>query len=716
MKRLSMLVSLTAALLLSTVISWAQSGYDLYQKALVKERAVGNVEEAIRLYQRVVKEFNQDHALAAKAQLRLGLLYERLGRKTEAQRALQAVLSQYPDQTGVVRQAKARIARLGVPAKNNLASNGQSTVPSVRQLWAGPNVDSLGKPFPDGKLFCFTEWDTGNIAVREMATGKTRRLTDKGSWYQSSAFGMMPVPSPDGRQVAYYWYGKDGKEELHLSRVDGSQIQVLFREDGETAEAYPVQWSPDGRQILAYTIDKKDQLRHLVLISVADGSTRKLKSLGWRGPLKISLSPDGRYIAYDLPAQEESDAGDIYVLTADRSRETAVVQHPAYDFLLGWTPDGKSLLFASDRAGSWSAWLQRVTDGKAQGAPELVKAELGLVSPMDFTRDGSYYYGLTTGTQDVYTATIDWATGKFAASPAPVSQSHVGFNQWPEWSRDGKYLAYVTRRGLMSGDLGWQILSIYSAETGKTRQLQFRQMHYINWLRWSPDGRSILAVGGDRKNRYGIFRIAVDSGEITLLVQNSQDTGYWKPAWLPDGKAIIYQSTGRSYRYLLRELESGQEKEIYRSDQPFSSAKPDLSPDGRQVALGLYDEAAKKTTIRLIPINGGEARDLFVLTQDPKEKAPAYVEGLTWTPDGREVLMVIRGAKAQDSASKIWRLSAEGGQPRPTELTAEWMSQLRIHPDGRQVTFTAGRLQFEVWVMENFLKAAAVPKTSVSRR
>jgi Tol biopolymer transport system component len=479
-----------------------------------------------------------------------------------------------------------------------------------------------------------------------------------------------------------------------------------------------VQWSPDGKGILAYTIGKEDRAIRLVLISAADGSTRKLKSLGWRGPLKISYSPDGRYIAYDLPAQEESDAGDIYVMTADGGRETAVVQHPAYDFLLGWTPDGRSLLFASDRTGSWSAWLLRVADGKAQGTPQLVRSELGLIFPMEFTRDGSYYYSFVTGTQDVFVATVDWATGNFVTAPKSVSQRNVGFNQWADWSRDGKYLAYVTRRGLMSGDLGWQILSIYSAETGKTRQFQFNQMHYFNRLRWSPDGRFILAVGGDRKNRYGLFRIAVETGEITLLVQNSQGANYLKPDWLPDGKAIIYQSNNyvaKTYRYVIKDLETGEEKEIYRSNKSFGS-QPDLSPDGRQLAFAIYDEEAKKTTIKLLPLSGGEARELFVLVHDPKEKEPTYVEGLTWLPGGRELLMVVRSGKAQDSTTKVWRLSAEGGQPRPTALTAEWLSQLRIHPDGRQVAFTAGQQQSEVWVMENFLKAAQTQKVSVSRR
>src|SRR5260370_42182184 len=109
MKRILMLATVVLLLTLGAGTALAQSGYDLFQKALVKERAVGDVEEALRLYQRIVKEFGSNHALAAKAELRMGLLYDRLGRKADAQRAYQAVVSQYSDQTNEARQARANI-------------------------------------------------------------------------------------------------------------------------------------------------------------------------------------------------------------------------------------------------------------------------------------------------------------------------------------------------------------------------------------------------------------------------------------------------------------------------------------------------------------------------------------------------------------------------------------------------------------------------------
>jgi DNA-binding beta-propeller fold protein YncE len=88
----------------------AQSAVDLYQQALVKERALGDAEGALRLYERLVREFGSNRALAAKAQFRIGMLYHRLRRKADAQRAFKTVVSQYPDQSDVASRAKARIA------------------------------------------------------------------------------------------------------------------------------------------------------------------------------------------------------------------------------------------------------------------------------------------------------------------------------------------------------------------------------------------------------------------------------------------------------------------------------------------------------------------------------------------------------------------------------------------------------------------------------
>ena len=101
-----------------------------------------------------------------------------------------------------------------------------------------------------------------------------------------------------------------------------------------------------------------------------DGSARNIKTLGWSHPSKLCLSPDGRWIVYDSPQKEGAPERDIFLVSADGSREMPLVKHPADDLVLGWTPDGKKVLFASDRTGAtMSVWAVEVSDGKPQGSP-----------------------------------------------------------------------------------------------------------------------------------------------------------------------------------------------------------------------------------------------------------------------------------------------------------------------------------------------------------
>ncbi|HEX4951183.1 MAG TPA: tetratricopeptide repeat protein, partial [Blastocatellia bacterium] len=113
--RFYILVALIFLSISLTVFAQSQNPRQLFERARMLDESNQNLPEAIKLYSQVVKQAQEQRALAARAQLRVGLLYERLGRKAEAQRAFQAVVSQYADQTEVARQAQGKIAKPGVP-------------------------------------------------------------------------------------------------------------------------------------------------------------------------------------------------------------------------------------------------------------------------------------------------------------------------------------------------------------------------------------------------------------------------------------------------------------------------------------------------------------------------------------------------------------------------------------------------------------------------
>ena len=71
---------------------------------------------------------------------------------------------------------------------------------------------------------------------------------------------------------------------------------------------------------------------------------------------------------------------------------------------------------------------------------------------------------------------------------------------------------------------------------------------------------------------------------------------------------------------------------------------------------------------------------------------------MAWSSDGRHVLFARRG--------ELWRVPAEGGEPENLGYVMEGLRELRLHPDGARIAFTAGTDKGEVWVMENLLPAA----------
>ncbi|MEE8200589.1 MAG: hypothetical protein V3R29_05400, partial [Candidatus Acidoferrales bacterium] len=638
---------------------------------------------------------SENRPAVAKALLQMGQCYEKLG-NAEAREAYERVLRDYAEQAEQVGAARARLAALTQPANTTSVST-----MVVRRVWKDLGADYFGRPSPDGRYLIYVDMETGDLAVYDLVTGEKRSLTGKGS--DSAGVAGHSVVSPDGQQVAYTW----NEHDLRLIGLDGSGPRLLYQNE-ELTYLIPRAWSPDGRDILAL-FRRNDGTSQIALVSTADGSARVLKSLEWRWPRgQQSFSPDGRYIAYDSPTRQDSPEHDIFLLSTDGSREIPLVEHPADDFVLGWAPDGKRVLFASDRMGTLGAWAIPVAHGKPQGSPELVKPDMGQgVFAMGFTRKGSYYYETHTVISDVYVVTLDPATGKLAGAPKKVSESFVGSNYGPDWSPDGQYLSYVRRReNDPSGfpERGSTIV-IRSLQTGEERELSPKLQDLLG-PRWSPDGRFLLIPGTDPKtSRWGLFRMDPQTGDVAALVESRPGSWMVMPEWSPKGEAIFYmlhedsELPAKKESIVMRNLKTGQEKKLYSASHIHAWA---LSPDGRQL---VFTEQATRpgeqwTVLKVMPASGGEPRELLRLPESE------YVDWLEWTVDGRHVFFTRSEALspvAHNRPIPLWRMPAEGGEPDRMELAMQGLRQMRFHPDGRRIAFTDGHLKVEVWVMENFL-------------
>jgi Tol biopolymer transport system component len=666
-----------------------------FQEAIDLMESKGDYPAAMRILEELVK--GPDRNLAARSLLYSGLIYEKLGKDEARKAAYERLLRDYADQDDAAAQARVRLAALS----GNGASRSSEMV--TRRVWAGPLV--VGGLSPDGRYLSCVDGTTGDLALLDFATGKTRRLANKASSAEELESSAI---SPDGKEVAYTWKQeqKSGifSTGMRLVRLDGSAPRVLYSSEDQFGA--PTDWSLDGKHILTALVEP-DSTFQIALVTVADGSVRVLKTLDGRWPGAMKFSPDGRYIAYDFPQQQDSDNRDIFLLAADGRSEIRLVEHPADDRLLGWTPEGSHILFASDRSGSMSAWMIRVADGKPQGSPELVKQDIGRVYPIGFTRAGSFYYGLVIGTSDVYTAEFDSVAGKVLTEPQKAIQRFVGSNSSPAWSPDGQYLAYISKRNLLEIPTAEQVVSIRSLTTGQERELSPKFYYIFPNIRWSPDGRSILVQATEPKSlgREGVYRIDAQTGEVTRILQTNPGSELPNPAWFPDGKRLLYRnvdSRTKSDNILMRDLETGRETALY---QAGSGEIGDiaLSHDGRQVALTLFDKETRSSVVKVLPVAGGEASEL-VRGKEPETIAEG---SLTWTSDSRYVVFGRVRDVPQAMKTELFAVPAGGGEAHALGVAMDGVRNISFQSDGRRVAFTAGQPLFppkaEVWVMENFL-------------
>jgi len=275
--------------------------------------------------------------------------------------------------------------------------------------------------------------------------------------------------------------------------------------------AYAIRWAPDGRRlavIAANAVGGTDP--HIGLVSLTDGTVTRLKSLPW--PLDYAraidlggFSPDGRFLLYartsEQPGKSATDLG-IFALAVDGSQETALVQGSSKDTSPAWAPDGRSVVFVSDRSTNFGLWSIRVDNGRPVGAPELLRGNIGPIQGLGFSRDGSLFFGRLNTRDDVQMADLDPAAPAISSPPVYLIERSLGSNRAASWSPDKQFLAFV--RSTPSGD-AVVVRSADGAE--RTLPTLFRDGGYRFAVpAWFPDSRTLLIPDIDRATRRSTYR------------------------------------------------------------------------------------------------------------------------------------------------------------------------------------------------------------------
>ena len=236
-----------------------------------------------------------------------------------------------------------------ISTKASQSSDAESAPPvSLRRVWAGPDADAYGTVSSNGRYLSHTDWSNGDLAIRELTTGKTRLLTEmKKEGSENFRFALNSVISPDNKLIAYSWTNQYGTYDLCVIGTDGSGDRILYSRKGH--EIYPASWSSDGKKIAARRYSSN---MDIVSVSVEDGSIQIFKTSEQIYWPQFCYSPDARFIVYDFPVAEDTNNYDISLIPTDGGGEIPLITHPANDRLLGWVPGSNEVLFRSDRAGT----------------------------------------------------------------------------------------------------------------------------------------------------------------------------------------------------------------------------------------------------------------------------------------------------------------------------------------------------------------------------
>jgi len=681
-------------ILTSFTALFAQADVTL-QLAIRKEQLEGDPKGAIALYEKAVAEAKADRATAAKALVRMAECYQKLG-DVESRKIYEWVLRDYADQREPAKQAQIQLAALRPKGTANAGIVN-------RRVWTLPEGgDIFGSVSPDGRYLPYVNWRKfGDLYLHDLVTGNDRQLTTGGNdgkpgvGKSESQYAEEYAFSRDGKQLVYSWFRGD-RYDLRIVNLDGQGLpqfrRILDNEDVDWIG--PHDWSPDGKWI-AVSLHRQDKSAQIGVVSAQDGTLRILKSVDWRGPTRMNFSADGRFVAYDLPASESGQQRDIFLIAVDGSRETGAVIHASNDQLLGWTPDGTRLLFLSDRTGSSGLWSQRIESGKPAGAAELVKTELAIAANMGITSSGTlYYWSHRPPGMDIHLGTFDMEKGDFVSPPVQLVQNFVGSNSSPDWSPDGKRVAWISRRG--NGGSRVVVIGVRAMETGDVREVMPSPNFQLFWsLTWSADGKSFVGCGRDFKGRNGIFRIDAETGMSSLIMEGARASAYAVES--PDGKSLYFPSQvsdGREVAVVKRDLRSGEESVLFQRANLERGAV--VSPDGRHLLIHEVNEMRMPVAVVLIPTAGGGPRELMRAT------GTELASFFAWGVDGRSVVLRKRiGGKVER-----WRMPVDGGQPQKiAEMKPINGNNLRFHPDGKQMVFSvpAPRKPSEIWTLENFL-------------
>lgn len=489
-----------------------------------------------------------------------------------------------------------------------------------------------------------------DVWLWDVAGNRHRRLTAFG------ADDRQPVWTPDQRGL-YYLSERSGT--FNVWRLDLADPEHPVQVTSHAV--HPVRFlSSSDAGDLCYAWDGEIWLR-----PAGAGASRKLEVTvavdrreNAATPLDVSgevsefaLSPDAREVAFVA-------RGEVFVASVEHGTTRRITNTPEQERSVSFSPDGKSLLYAGERGGSWNLYR---TDRTDESEPAFFNATA-------------------------------------LKESAVLATSAEEFQ--PRFSPDGKEVAYLEER---------TTLKVLTLATGKTRTVLAGDLNYSyadgdQWYEWSPDGRWFAVQFLSPTRWSSEAGLVPSSGEGQLV--NVSRSGYEDvlPRWARQGQVLLWASDRHGAR---EQAGWGKEQDVFaafltrkawdrfRLDEAAYAQLADKEKaeekdkeKEKERASGKGQGGAAKSDAKAPELPEPVALELEGLEERTVRLSmhSADLGAAALTPDGETLVYLAKFEKGYD----LWKY-----QPRQKEvkllakLEAERQADLRLDADGKKAVVLA---------------------------